>query len=249
MKLRLGAAVLLAALIPLTAVTSSSPASAGTEVDITPPAVGSCHDLTWDEFYSAAEEPEAPVDCAGPHTSLTVRVTEIDPVDDWEASWGDIVNREYVPCLKALVAATGGRPDLVLMSTYRLTFYRPTEEQREAGASWVRCDAVVWGKQGTIMRMPTDVVMDGSRPPASVRRCLLGKRQDYATVVCTMRHQYIATWAFKMPHDRYPGERRAKEFAHRKCHDKLGSGDWVYTWIYKSYWRAGLRYAVCSPAD
>ncbi|RHW27449.1 hypothetical protein D0Z08_09910 [Nocardioides immobilis] len=69
MKMRLGAAVLLAALTPLTAV--SAPAPARGEVDITPPAVGSCFDLTLDEV-KAVSNAKPPVDCSarqsGPRT-------------------------------------------------------------------------------------------------------------------------------------------------------------------------------------
>ena len=249
MKLRLGATVLAVALTTLTTAAGSAPADARGTVDTTPPAVGTCHDLTWKEFL-AYSEPEAPAPCASSHTSFTVRVTHLDPVANWHDQWPRIVGREYVPCLKDLVDVTGGREAEIQLSSYALTFYRPTKAQRDAGAAWVRCDAALLGGVQALAPVPSDVVIEGTRPSNDVRRCSLGKRQDFARTVCTRRHRYIATWTFKMRGDHYPGEKAAQRFAYRKCLDKLGRGDWLYSWISsRAYWRAGLRYAVCSPAD
>ncbi len=248
MKLRLGAAVLAAALTPLTVVTAPSPALAG--VDTTPPEVGSCHHLTYDEYYGSSE-PEPPVECSATHTSVTLRVTELDPVANWNEEWPRIVTREYVPCLKDLVQATGGSAARVQLSAYHLTFFRPTKAQRDAGAAWVRCDAVLVGGVKAIAPLPESIVIDGTRPPSDVRKCYRGKRQDFAETVCTRRHQYIATYTFLMRDNGYPGERAARRFSYRKCHHKLGDRNpWVYEWVANRFqWRAGLRHAVCAPAD
>jgi hypothetical protein len=244
---RLGAAVLLAAaLTPLTAVTASSPAHAG-EVDITPPAVGSCHDLTYDE-YLAWTEPDAEVDCSARHTSVTIKVKEFSTPPNWN-EWPRIVVRMYVPCLESLVAATGGRSAQVQMTAYGLTFYKPTKAQRDAGAAWVRCDAVLHGGTEALAPVPADIQLEGDRPPLNVRKCRLSERADFALTVCSRRHVYISTWTFRMRGDDYPGERVARRFAYRKCENKLGSDTrWNYEWVAsKLNWRAGLRSAVCSP--
>ena len=175
---------------------------------------------------------------------------EFETPPDW-ANWERILSRQYVPCLQALVTATGGRAAQVQLSAYSLTLYKPTRAQRDAGAAWVRCDAVLRGGTDSIAPLPQDIRIDGTRPPMNVRKCYLGERVDYAYTVCSRRHQYIAAWTFRMRGDSYPGERAARRFAHRKCSDKLGTQtDWVYEWVYsKHWWRAGFRSAVCAPRD
>jgi len=244
LKLRLGAAVLLAALTSLTAVTAPS-ATAGPGADITPPEVGSCHNLTYDE-YLASSEPDPAVECSARHTSFTVRVKQFDAPPDW-SKWSEIVRSEYVPCLKDLLAITGGSSARLQMTSYGLTFYRPTKAQRDAGATWVRCDAVLRGGIESLAPVPENVLLDGTPPASGIRKCRLGKAKDYAVTVCTRTHQYIATVTVRMRGDNYPGEEAAQRFAHRKCIDKLGNRDpFVYEWVpNRYYWRAGLRNAVC----
>lgn len=216
-------------------------------MDTSPPAVGSCHDLTWAEYYYAVSEPEPAVDCSGHHTSQTVRVTELDPVRDWRAEWPKIVGREFVPCLRSLVRTTGGNAARVQLSAYSLTFYRPTKPQRDAGAAWVRCDAVAAGP-GFVSPLPPSLSLERG-VPRQVGKCFLGSREDYAQTVCRRHHSYYATVAREMPDDHYPGVRAAKEFAKRKCRQVMHqrAGHWVYQWVpSRAYWRAGLRSAVCA---
>ncbi|WP_188113319.1 septum formation family protein [Nocardioides humilatus] len=246
MKLRLGAAVLSAALISTTAFTTAAPATAGPGTDVTPPEVGTCHDLTWEEYY-AKFEPEAAIDCATRHTSLTVRVTQYESVPD---DWGQVITDDYTPCLKDAVTATGGDAAQYQMTSYSITFYRPTRAQQQAGAAWLRCDVVLRGGHETLAPIPQDVVLTGLRPPANVRKCRLGSAADYELTVCTRRHKYVAYTTAHMRDDRYPGERAAKRFAGRKCNDLIGGAPFVYEWVpNKFYWRAGLRNAVCLPLD
>jgi len=234
----------------LTAVTGAAPATAG-GVDITAPEVGSCHDLTFDEYYHGKVEPEPAVDCATRHTSVTVRVRELDFTPEGDKEWGEVIYSDYVPCLKDLVRATGGRAAMVDLSAYTLTFYRPTNAQEDAGARWLRCDAVLRGGPESLAPVPQDIVIEGALPPMDVRKCRLGRQDDFALTVCTRRHKYLSTVAIRMRGDNFPGERAAKRFALRKCEDRLGARTtFAYDWVpNKFYWRAGLRHAVCSPVD
>ena len=73
--MRLGRALLAAATLGTALTTLPAPATAG--VDTTLPAVGSCHDLTYEEGYDASDT-EAPVECTEPHTTVTVTVVELE---------------------------------------------------------------------------------------------------------------------------------------------------------------------------
>ncbi|MEZ0579903.1 septum formation family protein [Nocardioides sp. MH1] len=246
MKLRLGAAVLAAALLPLTTFLVPAPVSAGT-VDTTPPTVGSCHALSWKQYMARTEAAPA-VDCSARHTSLTVRVTQLETAP---TSWDDVYADEYVPCLKDAVQATGGSAAKYQMTAYGVTFYRPTAAQIDAGAAWLRCDIVLIGGDEALAPVPQDTVIGGARPSADVRKCREGKRADYRLTVCTRPHKYVAYTTARMRNRSYPGEKAAKRFAARRCNDLIGGGGvFLYEWVTSRYsWRAGLRNAVCLPED
>ncbi|RHW27450.1 hypothetical protein D0Z08_09915 [Nocardioides immobilis] len=244
MKLRLGAAVLAAALIPLTAVTTSSPASAG--VDTTPPEVGSCHDLTMAEGYDESD-PDPAVDCAGPHTSITVAVVELEQAPDWTdpSSYPDSVWRT---CGNAFELALGDNPKLIRRSAHTWFWFMPTRVQREAGALWVRCDLTLLGGD-RLLKLPQELVLGGLPLPNAVAKCRQGKRADYAYTACSQPHQFRATLSIRYPHSSYPGPRAAKRFALRKCRARATS---VFFYEYvgtRAAWRNGYRHAVCLYKD
>lgn len=244
---RLRVAVALGLVTSLAAVSVPPAARAGT-VDITPPAVGSCHDLTFDEALSSSD-PDPAIECSTRHTSLTLQVVDYEAPPDWR-EWDKISRRLWVPCNKALIERVG-YADWVQKSAYRVTFFRPTKAQRDAGAAWVRCDAVVLAGPHSLGKVPgRHMGMGGLGPMDQVAKCRRGKRDDYAMVICTRPHEFFAQWTPGMRGDHYPGVRAAKKFAADKCMDLVGDpagGDpFLYEWVpNRLYWRAGYRSAVC----
>ena len=119
-----GAALLLAALTPLTAVTT--PSSADALVDTDPPAVGSCHNLTYEEIRGVSSD-KPPVPCSSRHTTLTFDVVEFAEPPDWNdedtyegdvfaqcnLSWIDVLGNpeiDHSVQLHLLLAAPDARP-------------------------------------------------------------------------------------------------------------------------------------------
>jgi len=242
LKLRLGAAVILAALTPLTAVSAPSPANAG--VDITPPVVGSCHDLTFDEGYEVAD-PDPAVACTESHTSVTVKVVRFAEAPDWsdEDAMLRVVHRR---CTPAELAFFGDHARPFQLSTYSGWYFLPTRVQQEAGATWLRCDIALYGYR-SLQQLPTDGPPELDRPPLSdhVARCRKGKRDDFALTSCDRNHQFRATYAVKYPSGSYPGDKRMIRWTIRKCSDRLGSSFGYWERATRTDWNSGLRYSIC----
>lgn len=245
MKLRLGAAVLLAALVPLTAVTAPSPATAG--VDTTPPAVGSCHDLTLEEAY-AESDPDPAVPCSARHTSATVATVELDEAP---ADWGDPASYPrsvWRTCHEAFHVALGNNRKVIRRSAHTLFWFSPTRVQREAGALWVRCDVATLGGD-RLVPIPRRLKLGGLPLPDSRAKCRQGAGADYAYTACSRPHQYRATHSIKYPHSSFPGPRKSKRFALRECRERA-SAPFFYEFVSsRAAWRDGYRHAVCLFRD
>ncbi|WP_183100523.1 septum formation family protein [Nocardioides pelophilus] len=241
MKLRLGAAVILAALTPLTAVTAPSPASAG--VDITPPEVGSCHAYTKAE--GAGKSDFTPVvECTEPHTAITVAVVEFEVAPDWDDP--DALDQALSDeCYPAWYDALGGNIKTIQRSAYITYIFIPTRAQRDAGAAWLRCDVALQG--GTkLMNLPDRLALGGLPLPDRVAKCRANERADYAYTVCSRPHAFRATHSVKYPHSSYPGLRASKRFALRECRERIRTPYMFYEWVgSRAAWRAGYRHAVC----
>ncbi|MDZ5619907.1 septum formation family protein [Nocardioides bizhenqiangii] len=240
MKLRLGAVVLTAALTPLTAVGTPSPARAG--VDITPPEVGSCHAYTMAEGAGRSDRTPV-VDCADPHTAITVEVVEFDQAPDWDDP--DALDRALrTQCYPAYFEALGGNIKTIQRSAHILYVFIPTKAQREAGAAWLRCDATLQG--GTrLMNLPDNLVLGSLPLPDRVAKCRTGKRFDYAYTVCARPHQFRAAVSIRYPHDSYPGKRAAVRFALRKCRARAEAPFFYEAVFSRAAWTLGYRHAVC----
>ncbi len=248
MKLRLGAAVLLATIVPLSAVTTvtaPSPARAG-EVDITPPAIGSCFDLTLKQVR-AASNGEPPVACTARHTTVTFDVVEFAEPPDWndEDSYDDQV---YDQCNLSWINVLGGNPKTITRSSYTYYWLLPTPDQREAGASWVRCELALRGG-GSLAPVPTKIRLGRLPLPNSVAWCIARRGADFVGTVCTRSHRFRATRSIRIPGNHWRGNDKVQKIALEACQARV-SGDFRYSWPPSRYWwRLGFRYATCLPRD
>lgn len=242
MKLRLGAAVLLAALTSLTTVTAAAPARAG--VDITPPAVGSCHDLTKGEAWSSSE-PDPAVSCTERHTTVTVKIVELSGTPNWQDT-AALSRAMFVKCWRAVDATLDGSVAARVRSAYILYWFIPTKAQRDAGAKWIRCDLGL--PNGDRLRpLPTDggPQLGGLPLPDNIARCRLGRGGDFEVVVCSHGHAFRATHHIHRSGDQYPGARAMRRWTIRKCRARINTGFYFEYPQSRLAWQAGMRYAVC----
>ena len=226
-----------------------APGSASAEatrggVDITPPAVGSCHAMTFDEAMAYAD-PDPAVDCTTAHTSVTVKVVTFTGQPDWTD--GDALYRQYgAPCSRAELALVGGKAKALQMSAYDFWVFFPTKAQRDAGANWVRCDVLLpVGK--TLTSLPTDGDPELGAPPLAddLARCKAGKARSYLVTACSGPHAFRATTFLKHRGTAYPGRERLSRWTNRRCWTELGHRFGYYTIPNAQRWRAGLRYSIC----
>ena len=147
-------------------------------------------------------------------------------------------------CSPPLLDALGGNAKAVQLSAASGPWwFMPTKAQRDAGASWIRCDLTITGGE-RFMPLAADPTL--SLPlPDSQAKCRQGKRGDYRITACARTHQYRATHALKYPATRFPGSRRVMRWTAEKCSNKLGRSFGYYEWPTKSTWRQGYKFSVC----
>lgn len=241
MKRLLGAGVAAAVLMaPLAAVTGQQPASA--QVDTDPPAIGSCHHLTYAEVRGVSSG-KPPVPCTDPHTAVTFDVVEFPAPPDWndEDTYRDEVLDQ---CNRSWVEVLGGNAKTITRSSYTYYWLLPTPAQRDAGAAWVRCELVALGGD-RIVRLPRRVELGGLPLPDAVARCREGERADLRLTVCARPHQYRATHSVKLPWRGWRNDDAAQKFAYRECDERI-RGHFYYQWPSSRYWwLLGFRYATC----
>lgn len=211
-------------------------------VDIAPPAVGSCHALTYAEGAQMAD-PDPAVPCTDAHTSITIKVVELDSPD--YSNLNAILRKIWVPCWGALNTYFGDGAKALQMSAYSIYYFGPTKAQQDAGASWVRCDLVLLG--GTkIMPLPTtgDPALGNLPHSNSIARCRTGKKLGFVGTVCSRPHASKTTHAMKRPGS-YPGKRKMARWTVERCQAKLGRSFAYYTIPVPIDWRAGRRFSTC----
>lgn len=248
MKLRLGAAVLTAALIPLTALTGAAPARAGT-VDVTPPEVGSCHQLTWHQVAGQSDaRPSVP--CTDEHDLVTTRVITFDTAPDWTSD--ELYYRVARQCYRSINDFFGGDAKDVQLSTYSTWFFYPTAAQQEAGAAWARCDLGLHTTTGrahrdALKQLPTDGQPALGTAPLddSIARCRLGGGGDFAVTTCDHAHRFRAVRAFRFPGATYPGLKRITHWSVHRCDHALGDDFGYFDAPTKFLWSAHRRFTIC----
>lgn len=198
--------------------------------------------MTVDEGAKMSD-PDPAVDCTDPHTTITIKNVDLSNPD--YSNVNEIYRKIVVPCRRAMAAYFDDGVKALQMSAYGLYFFAPTKAQRDAGASWVRCDLFLSG--GTkLMPLPTDGDAElGSLPhPKRIARCRMGKAAGFVGTVCARPHAFRATHALKRP-GAYPGRRRMERWTVERCRAKLGPSLGYYTFPIPLDWRAGRRFSVC----
>lgn len=249
MRHRLGTAVLTAVIgtallaAPAKAVDASAATSARA-VDTSPPRVGSCHDLSIREAYARAE-PDPAVDCSERHTTITIKIIRFGSKPNWRNT-AKLNRKVQKKCSPKLFEFFGNRKRAVQLSAYNVYWFQPTKRQRRAGAKWIRCDLALY-RPNSVPRLPTsgDPKL-GSTPLArKVAKCRKGKRQNFAVTTCNTSHRFRATHAVRYRSNRYPGIRKIKKFAVRKCRRKLGRRLGYVESPTRAMWKGGLDRVVC----
>jgi hypothetical protein len=240
MTRRLGTSTALVGLLAAALSTVGTPSSTAADPMLGAPAVGQCFDMGREELELAAH-PEAPVDCAVPHTAQTVAVTTMPDGLAYEDDKG-LLRFALETCYPAQRTALRTNALGARLTAYSIGFFGPTPEQQAAGARWLRCDLVLTHDQ-ELLPLP-DTLRLGRFPFADkVSRCLAGR--DFHVAVCSEPHTYRATAAMKVKLRKYPSTREWKRIGTQRCRRATTSRTYRFSWSSKDAWRAGDKALVC----
>lgn len=203
------------------------------------PVVGQCHDMGADEL-AATSYSEAPVDCGGPHTSVTIAVEQVP--DGLALASRRFERFALGTCLPAQRTALGTSVRGMRLTAYDIGWFVPTPEQQAAGARWVRCDLVL-GDPSSPQPLPSRLRVGQPPYDDAVARCLAGP--DHRVTVCAARHTHRASAALRVRDARWPDERARARVGEQRCRGVVGSRSFLFAWPSKPAWQAGDRTLIC----
>ncbi|MCZ4499374.1 MAG: hypothetical protein JWQ74_1927 [Marmoricola sp.] len=259
------AALLLVTGLALTSCSSSnSPAADATAAPTTvvtapqAPRVGACYRLS---IAAALRTTNAgrPVDCAGRHTSVTIRVGRIDPVVKGHLLAIDStrIQRQVAErCTKRVDDHVGGSLETQRLSRIQAVWFSPTLEQSDRGALWYRCDLVIAGSTRAFAPLPrkTKGLLEGARALDTYGTCGTASpaADGFERVLCGQRHTWRARATIALPAGTTYLAKAAGKRADATCRDLeiQRSPDslklrWSFEWPTRAQWKTGQRYGLC----
>ncbi len=207
---------------------------------------------------AASSNDTATVPCTEPHNA---EVYAVGPFKGRlaKAGYDDPALGAYVygVCRRGFMKFTGADESLALRSVISWAWWRPTEEEWEAGARWFRCD-VVGGtdRSAELVELPRTAkgVLLGI-PGDRWMACVQGANVSAVPPVpCTQPHDWRAVTTIVVGKDkqRYPGDRLVEVLSRDYCSDSVGAWmnypvdyEYAYTWFHKAEWKTGNRRSVC----
>lgn len=226
-----------AALLSLVTVGLLVPVSARAEGEPTTdpmagaPAVGSCWVMTWSEAAGEVA-PDTGVDCTEAHTTQVVAVGQLPDGVTWD-QWSQVTSAVDAACDPAWEAVTTDDPLLYRRSAYQQFWFMPSEQQRDAGARWIRCDLA--REHGEQLLSVTDAELPPVTRslPAEVRRCMTA---DFRGTVCSASDRLVA-WrgrgAFELavPSSDTRARRKVNREAEDRCPRWTRTRSYAWSWF------------------
>lgn len=222
------------------------------------PRVGSCHRLTMAQATDPVASDRA-VACRRPHTSVTVKVGRLAPVED-----GHLLAVDS-PAVRARIADScpddpgpllGGDETTRRLSRFEVVWFGPSLEAADAGADWYRCDVVAVRTENELLELPARLegVLDAEGALDRYGTCgtTAPDKRDFARVVCSEKHTWRAVDVVELPANaRYlaedvsaRGDAACKDVASERAGGAL-EFTWSFEWPTRAQWRSGQRYGYC----
>ncbi len=241
----------------------ASPATSTPSATGERPRAGDCHRLTPRDVLGSADT-EPAVDCAEEHTSETVHVGTFEPAAQGKplALTSDAANRAAGQRCRAEAAAyLGTDPQELWITRVEVFWFVPTSEEVEAGADWLRCDAVVLEGERSLMPLPRTMKGALAQTAGLERYGLCGTARPgakgFARVVCSKPHTWQAISTIGIDGGRrYPGTEAVRAAGEEACQGQARAAqgnalqyDYGWEWPTESQWEAGQRHGYCwAPA-
>jgi hypothetical protein len=224
----------------------------------TAPLVGGCHELSITEAADPVD-PGGPVACHRPHTSVTVKVGQLDPVVDGHLLAVDsrtVRNQIEKGCPDTPGAFLGGDQTAQRLSRFEVVWFSPSLEQADAGSNWYRCDVVALGSTGKLLRLPARLqgILDQEGALDRFGTCgtAAPDARGFQRVACSARHSWRAVDVVDLPAGgRYLakdvaalGDSACKDVASVRANGALKK-TWSFEWPTRAQWAASQRYGYC----
>ena len=230
-------------LIPIGGPSQATPAAKAGDPNYHKPVVGECRDYTLADVAPRSNTTPV-IDCTEAHTAKVIEVGRLPRGGTWAdytiaQQWRMI----YKVCHPAYNAILGSNDALRDMSSFTTAWFIPTKAERDAGATWLRCDLVLYA--GTkLADLPYDArpMLPAAPLPDIVARC---QTRVYADTVCASGHAWRATGTFKLPESYYPGDKRIRKAAINRCPALTSSRTFHWTWRSQLVWEKGDHQVVC----
>ena len=217
-----------------------------------------CYPLTAAEVAKPSNESE-PVDCAEPHTAQTFLVATF-PAKLKNAGYDDprLGATVYENCNPAFIKFLGGGESMSMRSLLSWGWFRPSQQDWDAGARWFRCDLLgAPSGDSTLTALPTQAKgMLSARPPEDWMLCAKGDDVGSAPrVPCAQPHDWraVTTIVLGEKRDPYPGDHVVEVRSRQFCSDSVGAWlnypvtnyDYGATAFHEGEWKAGNRRSIC----
>ncbi len=228
-----------------------------------PPAPDGCHDLSYEAALAPTTSSRA-VPCTEDHTSETFHVGSLDRVVGGRLLAVDsrrLQEQATTECPDRLPDLVGGGVEQQRLSMLRAVWFTPTVRQSDAGAEWVRCDAIAVAGPERLLPLtgPLGGVLDTGAGRDRYGMCGTAEpgTGGFQRVACAEPHTWRALRTVTLPGPDYPGEDAAQDAGEDPCTaaarqqaaDPLDF-QWGYEWPTAEQWQSGQTYGLCwAPTD
>jgi Septum formation len=254
---------LAAVVVVLAVVLSACGQSSGSEPEESgtanrPPELGACRVLAPDDITQHTNDTET-VPCTEKHTAETFAVGSFPTDVAKSAELGDPRLGRYIyeTCSDRFQRFLGGDESTVMRSMLTWAWFRPSQDEWDAGARWYRCDVVGGADDAEELRtLPTTAKgLLGGPPNDTWMTCAVGETVSGSEKVpCSQPHNWRAVTTIKVggEQDDYPGDRVVEARTRDYCSDSVGAWmnypvdyEFGYTYFRQAEWKAGNRRSIC----
>lgn len=221
-----------------------------------------CHAMTWDQALAPTDTSRT-VPCEGEHTAETFSVGELKTVVDGHLLAVDstrVQAQAAAVCPRRLSRLVGGTRDDLRLSMLRAIWFTPTVEESDQGGTWLRCDAIVVAREGTLAPVRgslRDALANPARR-AALAMCATAQpgAADFTPVLCREPHTWRAVEVVDLGGGAYPGRGRVRAAGRQPCEaaGRRRASDaldfrWGYEWPTAEQWATGQTWGRCWAPD
>lgn len=226
------------------------------------PPVNRCYQLGFDQALAPDAPTAEPRPCRRPHAAETYRVAQLDLLVDGHQLAVDaqrVQEQAARRCTEGLPGFLGTDRNGVRLSMVRPIWFTPTLEQADAGAGWLRCDAVVVSGEENLVTTSgslRNALADGVPDRYAMCGTTAPDAQRFRRVVCSRNHAWRAVSVVGFEARKYPGQQAARQRGRATCED-IGADRaadpldyrWSYEWPTRQQWQAGMTFGRCWVPD